>query len=262
MRSISKIFNLKNKVVLITGGAGLLGLEHADVLTDNGAIVYLADIDFEKIHAIKAKNNLHKIKLDVSKKDQWVNVVNKIINKHNSIDILINNAAFTNNSKSSSFDSSFENTPLEDWNKMLEVNLTGTFLGCQVVIPQMLKQGKGSIINISSLYGVVAPNHKIYPDTGIFQPISYSVSKHGVVALTKYLATMYAEKGIKINCISPGGVFNNQKEVFINKYNHLSPIGRMANKDEISGAILYLCSDASSNVIGHNLVVDGGWSLW
>lgn len=262
MSIISKIFDLKNKVALITGGAGLLGLEYAYALIDNGAIVYIADLDFEKTHATKTINNLYRIKLDVGNKDQWVNVVNKIISKHKRIDILINNAAFTNNSKSSSFDSSFENTPLEDWNKMLEVNLTGTFLGCQIVIPQMLKQRKGSIINISSLYGVVAPNHKIYPDTGIFQPISYSVSKHGVVALTKYLATMYAEKGIKINCISPGGVFNNQKEIFLNNYNRLSPIGRMANKDEMSGAILYLCSDASSNVIGHNLVVDGGWSLW
>lgn len=256
------LFNIDKKIALITGGAGLLGLEHANILSQNGAIVYLADFNEERLKRTQVNKGIYKINLDVRSKSQWKNVIKKIVLKHSRLDILINNAAYTNNSKSNSFDSSFENTSLDDWNDMLDVNLTGTFLGCQTAIIQMLKQGKGSIINISSLYGVVSPNHKMYPGTGIFQPVGYSVSKHAVVSLTKFLASMYAEKGIKINCISPGGVFDSQSEDFLNRYNRLSPIGRMARKDELKGAVLYLSSDASSNVIGHNLIVDGGWTSW
>ena len=126
----------------------------------------------------------------------------------------------------------------------------------------MLKQGKGSIINIASLYGVVSPNHRIYDDTPISQPIAYSVSKHGVVAMTKYLATLWAEKGVRVNALTPGGIYNGHTDPFLERFKKLNPIGRMSEKDELRGGIVYLASDASSHVVGHNLVIDGGWTAW
>jgi len=185
-----------------------------------------------------------------------------LLGEFGKIDILINNAGFTNQSRSSNFDASFENFPLEDWNAIMNVNLTGTFLGCQVIGKQMLQQGKGSIINIASLYGVVSPNHRIYPGTGITQPVAYSVSKHGVIGLTKYLATLWADKGIRVNALTPGGIYNNHQQLFVERFQQHNPIGRMCDKSELQGAIVYLASDASSHVVGHNLVVDGGWTIW
>src|SRR5207253_5708609 len=135
---------------------------------------------------------------DVTDRKSWNQLLDEVIKEFDNVDILINNAAFTNQTKSANFDSSFENFPLEDWNEILNVNLTGTFLGCQVIGKHMLQQGKGSIINIASLYGVVSPNHRIYPETGISQPVAYSISKHGVIALTKYLATLWADKGVRV----------------------------------------------------------------
>jgi NAD(P)-dependent dehydrogenase (short-subunit alcohol dehydrogenase family) len=143
----------------------------------------------------------------------------------------------------------------------MNVNLTSVFLGCQVVGGAMVEQGKGAIINVSSLYGVVSPNHNIYPETGIFQPVAYSVSKHGVIAFTKYLSTLWATKGVKVNALTPGGVFNNHTDPFLERFSKLNPSGRMSRKDELRGAIVYLASDASSYVIGHNLIVDGGWTI-
>ena len=144
----------------------------------------------------------------------------------------------------------------------MNVNLAGTFLGCQVIGQQMLKQMEGNIINIASLYGVVSPNHRMYPDTGIYQPVAYSVSKAGVIPLTRYLATLWAEKGVRVNSITPGGVYNQHNEIFMTRFSSLNPLGRMAEDWEMQGALIYLASDASSYCIGHNLVVDGGWTAW
>jgi NAD(P)-dependent dehydrogenase (short-subunit alcohol dehydrogenase family) len=178
------------------------------------------------------------------------------------VDVFINNAAFTNQSRSANFAAPFNDFPLEDWNQILNVNLTGSFLGCQVIGRQMLEQGKGSIINFASLYGVVSPNHKMYPGTGINQPVAYSVSKSGVIALTRYLAGLWGEKGIRTNCVTPGGVFNGHNDLFVERFSNLNPMGRMEQKEELRGAIVYLASDASAYCNGHNLVVDGGWTIW
>jgi len=259
------IFDLSGKTALITGGAGLLGSEHAIALASHGAKVYLADIN-EELCRVKANklhyDNIDVVKLDVTDKDNWLSVIDYIINKDKKIDILINNAGYTNKTKTNAFDKTFENFSLEDWNSIINVNLTGSFLGCQTVGSQMLKQGKGSIINIASLYGVVSPNHNMYPGTGIVQPVAYTVSKHGVVALTKYVATWLASRGVRVNSITPGGIFDNQDELFLERFNQLNPIGRMSDKNELRGGIIYLASDASSHVIGHNLIIDGGWTVW
>lgn len=261
----NKLFDLTDKVALVTGGAGLLGSEHAIALASHGAKVYLADINFEKcqekVNQI-SYDNVFAVSLDVTNKENWQSLVNEIVTKEGTLDILVNNAGFTNQTKTSAYDKTFENFSLDDWNAVMNVNLTGTFLGCQVAGNQMIKQKKGSIINIASLYGVVSPNHKMYPGTGIVQPVAYTVSKHGVVALTKYTATWLAEKGVRVNSLTPGGIFDGHDGLFLERFKNLNPIGRMSDKNELRGGIVFLASDASSHVIGHNLVIDGGWTAW
>jgi NAD(P)-dependent dehydrogenase (short-subunit alcohol dehydrogenase family) len=263
----NNLFDLTGKVALITGGGGLLGLEHALALHQYGAKIILADISLNKADEVKENLRLEGcdadfLQCDVTSKESWQDALHFILGKYKKVDILINNAGFTNQSKSKNFDVSFENFPLEDWNAIMDVNLTGTFLGCQVIGSQMLVQQSGSIINMASLYGVVSPNHKIYPGTGISQPVAYSVSKHGVVSLTKYLATLWAEKGVRVNCLTPGGIWNGHEGLFLERFQNLNPIGRMSNKSELRGGIVYLASEASSHVVGHNLIIDGGWTAW
>lgn len=261
------LFDLKDRVAIVTGGAGLLATEHAIALSAHGATVVLADISIDKckiaVDALAQDGIVAIAKhCDVTSKTSWEKLLSEVIDEFGKVDILINNAGFTNQSKSANFDASFENFPLEDWNAIMNVNLTGTFLGCQVIGKHMLENGKGSIINIASLYGVVSPNHKIYPGTGISQPVAYSVSKHGVVSLTKYLATLWAEKGVKVNSLTPGGIFNDHQGLFLERFKQMNPIGRMSDKTELRGGIVYLASDASNHVIGHNLIIDGGWTAW
>jgi NAD(P)-dependent dehydrogenase (short-subunit alcohol dehydrogenase family) len=261
------LFDLNNRVALITGGAGLLATEHAIALADYGAKVYLSDFNIAKCQEAVSKLvemgiNAIALHADVTSKQSWQDSLDTIYKNDGKIDILVNNAGFTNQSKSANFDATFENFPLEDWNSIMNVNLTGTFLGCQVVGKHMVENGKGSIINIASLYGVVSPNHKIYPGTGITQPVAYSVSKHGVVSLTKYLATLWAEKGVRVNSLTPGGIFNGHDGLFLERFKQLNPIGRMSDKGELRGGIVFLASDASSHVVGHNLIIDGGWTAW
>lgn len=261
------LFDLSERVAIVTGGAGLLASEHALALSGYGAKVVMADFNLEKCRQAAQVLEAAGIKVsakycDVTQKESWENLLKEVIDEFGKVDILINNAGFTNQSKSANFDATFENFPLEDWNAIMNVNLTGTFLGCQVVGRHMLTTGKGSIINIASLYGVVSPNHKIYPGTGISQPVAYSVSKHGVVALTKYLATLWADKGVRVNALTPGGIFNGHQGLFLERFEQLNPIGRMSDKTELRGGIVYLASDASSHMVGHNLIIDGGWTAW
>lgn len=261
------LFDLTGKIAIVTGGGGLLATEHAIALSAHGATVVLADFNINKCkEAVDALGKEYIVATakfcDVTKKESWETLLTDVVNEFGRVDILVNNAGFTNQSKSANFDASFENFPLEDWNAIMNVNLTGAFLGCQVIGKHMLQNQKGSIINIASLYGVVSPNHKMYPGTGISQPVAYSVSKHGVVALTKYLATLWAEKGVRVNALTPGGIFNGHNGLFLERFQQLNPIGRMSDKTELRGGIVYLASDASSHVIGHNLIIDGGWTAW
>lgn len=261
------LFDLSGRVALVTGGAGLLGSQHAIALHQYGAKVIMADFNLEKCN--EAVENLKKEGIeaaamfcDVTKKESWETLLKGVLEQFGKVDILVNNAGFTNQSKSANFDASFENFPLEDWNAIMNVNVTGCFLGCQIVGKHMLQNGKGSIINIASLYGVVSPNHNIYPGTGISQPVAYSVSKHGVVALTKYVGTLWASKGVRVNSLTPGGIFNDHKGLFLERFKQLNPIGRMSEKEELRGGIVFLASDASSHVVAHNLIIDGGWTAW
>lgn len=261
------LFDLTGRVALITGGAGLLASEYALALGNQGAHIILADIAEENCKATADKLARQEIKVssffcDVTKKESWESLLQNVLKQFGKIDILINNAGFTNQTKTTGFDGSFENFSLDDWNDIMAVNLTGTFLGCQVIGKHMVQNKKGNIINMASLYGVVSPHHRLYDDTEIKQPVAYTVSKHGVIGLTKYLAALWAPKNVRVNSLTPGGVFNNHSGLFLERFEKLNPIGRMCDKSELHGAVVYLASDASSHVIGHNLVVDGGWTIW
>jgi NAD(P)-dependent dehydrogenase (short-subunit alcohol dehydrogenase family) len=268
MQTTTALFRLDGRVAIITGAAGLLGEQHAIALSDFGAHLILVDLKKDPCVALArrlhSQNHIESLALacDVTDKSSWEAVLGEALKQFGHVDILLNNAAFTTESPSANYDAPFPDFPLDDWQQILAVNLTGSFLGCQVIGRQMLEQRSGSIINVASLYGVVSPNHRMYPGTGIHQPVAYSVSKSAVISLTRYLATLWADKGVRVNAVTPGGIFNHHPETFTQKYADLSPMGRMASKDEMRGAIVYLASEASAYCTGHNLVVDGGWTLW
>ena len=263
---ITKLFDLSGRIVIITGAAGNLGSKYAEGLTQAGANVVLADIDYATCKQLgKQLENKYSIKnlaikLDLNDKSSIENMVSKTMKQFSKIDILINNAAYQGNSKSRKI--KFENFPLNEWNKAVSVNLTGVFLTCQEVGKIMVKQKYGNIINISSTYGLVAPDQRIYGTSGQNAAAFYSATKAALVNLTRYLASYWNRSGIRVNSLSPGGVENSQESNFIKKYSEKTMLGRMANKNEYVGAIIFLSSDASSYMTGSNLIVDGGWTAW
>ena len=195
--------------------------------------------------------------MDVTNKNGIESFVDKYLDR---IDVLINNAALNPKMSTKDETNKFEDFSLDKWNKSLEVNLTGAFLCSQVFINKMIKdKTKGVVINVASDLGVVAPNQSIY--NGDVKPVDYSVTKHAIIGLTKYLSTYFGNKNIRVNTISPGGVYTNQPDDFVQRLSKLIPMGRMANKDEYKGAIVFLCSEASSYMNGHNLIIDGGRTI-
>ena len=264
--SVKELFNMKNRVVIITGAAGLLGSQYANVLSQYGANVVLADVKYSECKKIE-KELISKygvsplsIKLDLTNPKSIKSMISKILKKYSKIDVLINNAADQGNPKLRT--TKFEDFPLSYWNKALNVNLTGVFLCCQEVGKVMVKQKKGNVINISSTYGLVAPDQRIYGNSGQNSAVFYSATKSALLNLTRYLASYWNGTGIRVNTLSPGGVEKNQNATFIKKYSEKTMLGRMAYKDEYNGAILFLASDASSYMTGSNLIVDGGWTAW
>lgn len=263
-----ELFSLAGHVAWITGASGLLAEQYALALSEFGADLILTDIQLEgsqslaarvtAAHGVRTRAYLH----DVTSRASWETTLAKALDELGRVDVLINNAALTNRSQTANFTAPFQSFPLEDWNAILNVNLTGTFLGCQVVGEHMLRCGSGNIINVGSLYGLVSPHHRMYAGTEIVQPPAYSISKAGVIALTRYLATLWADRGVRVNCVTPGGIWNQPSDEFAERFGRLNPIGRMGWKEELRGAIVYLASDASSHCVGHNLIVDGGWTVW
>src|SRR3989339_828 len=226
------IFNLENKVVLITGAAGIQGPEHVKAFTAAGAKVIATDIK----------------ELDVTSENSINSAVKKILNDYGRIDVLINNAGATGKHAT-------------DWDQIIKVNLTGTYNCCHIIGAAM---NQGSIINVSSIYGLVGPDWSVYDQAEyagkpMGAPAGYAASKGGVISLTRYFASLYAPK-VRVNCVTPGGIFDNQSETFVKKYSAKTMLGRMAKKNEVSGTLLYLASDLSSYVTGENIVVDGGLS--
>ena len=272
-------FNLTGKTALITGAAGLLGMEHAEALLESGAKVVLTDIGEAALNTARNQLVQHfdttKILtqvMDVSQPAAIQTVAETLWKAGVRIDILVNNAAIDPKVKGDQGvleTSRLEHFPLDQWNLQVAVGLTGAFLCSQVFGAAMAKDDKGGVIlNIASDLSVFSPDQRLYRKKGLpddlqpVKPVTYSVIKAGLVGLTRYLATYWAEQGVRANSLSPGGVFNGQSEEFVQRLSTLIPLGRMAQKDEYRAAVQFLCSDASSYMSGQNVVMDGGRSAW
>ena len=264
--NVKKIFDFSNRVVVITGAAGLLGTEYANGFSQAGANVVLADKNFIKCKklAIELEKKFGvkplAVNLDVTNPKSIKKMVEQVMKKFSKIDILVNNAILPEIGKMKKI--KFEDFPLDVWEKGVDVNLTGMFLCSQQVGKIMVKQKKGVIINISSIYGIKGPDQRIYGKTNIIKSALYATTKGAVINFTKYLAAYWNRTGIRVNTLSLGGVEENQDRSFKKKYSDKTMIGRMAKKDEYVGALLFLSSDASSYMTGSNLIIDGGWNSW
>ncbi|WMJ01571.1 SDR family oxidoreductase [Pseudomonas chlororaphis subsp. aurantiaca] len=272
----SNLFDLNGRVAVITGGGGMLGYQHAATVADLGGIAVLLDINPEALASNRAR--LHDelgvearcLTVDITDADSVSAACAAVLEQHGRVDILINNAA--RNPKVEGNDgkefSRLEHFPWEQWRQDLDVGLGGAFNCAKVFGARMAEQGAGVIINIASDLGVIAPDQRLYrvegkaADEQPVKPVTYSVVKHGLIGLTKYLATYWCEQGVRCNALSPGGVYAGQNDVFLGKLSQLIPMGRMAKVDEYRGALAFLCSDASSYMNGANLIVDGGRSTW
>jgi NAD(P)-dependent dehydrogenase (short-subunit alcohol dehydrogenase family) len=264
------MFDLKDKVAVVLGGAGHLGSEFCRALLEHNAVVVCVDKDPARI---KLAKGLLVIAADCLNKQKLQEVKGQILDKFNKVDVLVNSITM----KGNDFYLPFDEVSQEGWEIGLSGNITAPFLACQAFIPEMAKRKQGSVINISSIYGMVGNDQKIYEGGNlhevyvkdhpeikqIYSHAVYPAAKGGLITLTKYLAAYYGKDNVRVNCISPGGVeYPNENETFVKKYSEKTPLGRKAKRDEINGAVVYLASDASSYVTGHNLVVDGGWTAW
>ena len=273
MSTIFDKFSLQGKTALVTGGAGLLGREFCRTLAEAGAFVYVAELTQDLSLAVAEEINragyrAKAVEVDITQPEPVRHMVEQIAAETGRLDAVVNSAALDpkfDPSHSFSGNNAFEDYPLSFWQQAVDVNLTGAFLVSQACARQMVRQGKGSIINICSMYGLVGPDQRIYkkPDMPqVYKPVYYPVTKAGILGLTRYIATYYAGTQIRANALTPGGIFNNNDEVFLKQYSARAVMGRMGNKDEMNGAVLFLASDASSYMTGSNLVVDGGWTAW
>ena len=262
-------FDVSKQVVVITGASGALGGEYAQMFLEANAKVVCLDISLsENISSLKKlypKSFLFQ-NVDITSKKSIEQSLKETINFFGSPTVLVNNAGLDSPPSAPPEDTgTFEGYPESSWDKDLEVNLKGIFLTCQVYGAEMAKNNYGSIINISSIYGSVSPDQSIYQylrDEGneFYKPISYSVSKSGILNLTRYLATYWAKQGVRVNTLTLAGVLAGQDQRFLDAYCNRIPIGRMADLHEFNGAILFLASSASTYMTGSNLVIDGGWT--
>jgi len=244
------MFSIKNKVIVVTGGNGLLGKKMVSSFREQGAIVVAADVYFED-------NSSDDFVIDITDEYSVKDGIIAIVEKYNRIDGWVNNAY----PRTKDWGNKFENIPLGSWRKNVDMHLNGYFLCCQVALEQMKTQGFGSLINMSSIYGLLGPDFTIYEGSEMTMPAAYSAIKGGLNNLTRYLASYYGSYQIRINTVSPGGIFDNQPELFVNNYNNKVPLKRMGSPEDIVSAVYFLLSDQSSYITGHNLIVDGGWSI-
>lgn len=276
--SIFNQFMIKDQVIIITGGAGLIGRKHTEAVLEGQGIPVLLDIFQEPLDRVKAEyeekypgQTVETYVADITDRVCLEKIRDEILQKYGHIDGLINNAA--NNPKVEGGSKNmgatrFHNLPLNIWEDDMRVGLTGSFLCCQVFGYEMEKQKKGVIINISSDYGVISPNQNIYKKEGLpddqqtVKPVSYSVVKHGIMGLTKYLATYWAKSGVRVNTLCPASLSNGQNEEFVAKISELIPMGRMSKPEEYPATVLYMLSDASSYMTGATVILDGGRTIW
>ncbi len=278
MKNLESLFSIQGRVCIVTGGGGLIGKKHAEAIIIGGGVPVLLDVvpggmqrNREELLAVYPDAAIETIICDITDRAQLVEIKNNLLEKYGHIDALINNAA--NNPKVEGGSNNlaaiqFHNFPLSIWNDDIAVGLTGAMLCAQVFGECMTEQKKGVIINISSDYGLISPNQSIYRKEGIpeeqqiVKPVSYSVVKHGIIGLTKYLAVYWAEKGVRVNTLCPASLENGQDPEFVQKISKLIPMGRMSQPDEYIGTILYMLSDACSYMTGTNVILDGGRTIW
>jgi NAD(P)-dependent dehydrogenase (short-subunit alcohol dehydrogenase family) len=279
MTGVPSRYDLTGRSALVTGAGGLLGRQHVAALVEAGARVVVSDIGLKQAEAAigtiresSPSSELIAAALDVTSLDSVRAVADDLASRSIPIDILVNNAAIDPKVTSAPgvmHSSRFEAFPVPQWQTEIAVGLTGAMLCAQVFGSAMASRGHGVILNIASDLGVIAPDQRLYRQPQVtreeeqpVKPVTYSVIKHGLIGLTKYLATYWADKGVRVNAISPGGVFNNQDPAFVERLTRLIPMGRMADADEYRAAIQFLCSDASRYMTGQNMVLDGGRSVW
>ncbi len=268
--------SVEGLVVFITGAFGLIGKQISGAFLQVGAKVVLADVNAGAIPTITqdmkefaSEDNFLVLELDITKEESCTAAVEATVAKFGTLDVLVNNAAidakFDKEGMGKVNQSRFENYPLDLLRRSVEVNLTGTVIMTQAACRQMLKQGRGNIINVASTYSVVAPNQNLYDfGQGIqnYKPIDYIASKSFIPNFTRYIATFYASEGIRCNALVPHGVMNNHPDEFTQNFGKMSPLGRMCNREELDGPFLFLASEASSYMTGSTLMVDGGWTAW
>lgn len=271
---VDTLFNLKGKTAIITGGMGQLGIEYSVALVERGVNVAILDTSLvpKKINSVfnsaTESGKIKAYKVDITQKPEIESAIHEVENLLGAPDILINNAALDSPPDAPPEEvGPFEQYPESSFDKIINVNVKGTFFCCQVVGELMAKKESGSIINISSIYGIVSPRQDIYNfrrknGEVFYKPITYSVSKSAIINMTRYLATYWAPKNVRVNTLTLAGVFNNQPREFLESYCKNVPLGRMANPDDYIGAVIFLSSPASNYMTGANLVIDGGWTAW
>ncbi|MFH2104101.1 MAG: SDR family oxidoreductase [Chloroflexota bacterium] len=259
------IFDIAGRAVVLTGACGLIGRKIATEFHARGANLVLADLEatdplgFAALLNGKDGNQVHGLACDVGRSEEVAALLDFSLEKCGRVDVLINSHQY----KPKGFLSAqAEDFPEELWDAVIGANLKGTFLTCRDFGKAMLAQGKGSIINFASTYGIVSSNPALYEANSMGNPVAYSASKGGVIMLTKYLGSYWARRGVRVNCLTPHGVWNNHEDGFVERFSRMSPMGRLMQADEVVGATLFLATDASSYVTGSNLLVEGGWTAW
>ena len=252
---------IKNKCILLVGATGSLGKTHAQILSERTSKLVISDLPGSGVKELADSLKINFVEMDVTKETSVKEGIKKVIKLYGCIDGAIFNSAITSDGIKDKKKYKLKDYPLKLWKKAIDVNLTGAFLFSKY-LSDHVKLSQGSIILISSIYGIRGPDHSIYNKQSFSSFPAYSASKAGIIGLTKWLATSLASYNVRVNCISPGGVFNNHNDEFIKLYSNRVPLKRMANKDDMTGAIIYLLSDSSKYTTGQNIVIDGGLSSW
>lgn len=252
------------KKIIIVGATGSLSSEIFKYLSKLNTKIAVIDLPSTTLKKYNKLSNVSTFEADITNEKDFIASFIKAQKYLRKLDVLINCASMTSEfaTNSDQYFKQFHEYNLETWNKAIEINLTGTFLSCRQGIQYMLKQKEGKIINFSSLYGVVSPNLNLYENEKFNTPVSYSASKAGIIGMTKWLAANYGKDGIVANCISPGGILNNQKKEFIKKYSSLTPLGRMGDNYNLNSLIEFIIFEKNTYINGHNFIVDGGFSIW